>query len=209
MTRTYPYSHAATALKEQQVWEVLKACRQSAQQIANDQWKALFITGSMKKDGPICPPDHIISKRYRQTCQRQVVGVLKSWLSNRKNVFRMLVTHSSLWKDQTEAGVHLRVQLLYINKYGLWFRDRVTMRTEVIPPKVMRLARNLFRRLMNIHNKPSFRYVGMALDAKAAKVEKPDKAQPCRIPVLADSGYLESAQAHPHPVAREPIRSGG
>ena len=87
MTRTYPYSHAATALKEQQVWEVLKACRQSAQQIANDQWKALFITGSMKKDGPICPPDHIISKRYRQTCQRQVVGVLKSWLSNRKNDF--------------------------------------------------------------------------------------------------------------------------
>ncbi|MBN6739312.1 transposase [Acidithiobacillus sp. MC6.1] len=182
MMRTYPYSHAATAVKERQVWDVLKAYRQSAQQIANDQWKAFFITGSMEKDGPICPADHIISKRYRQTCQRQVVGVLKSWLSNRKNDFRMLVTHSSLWKDQTEAGVHLRIQLLYINKYGLWFRDRVTMRKEVIPPEVMRLARHLFRRLMNLHNKPSFRHVGMALDAKVAKVEKPDKAHHAAFP---------------------------
>lgn len=175
MMRTYPYSHAATARKERQIWDVLRAYRQSAQQIANDQWKSLFITGGLEKDGPICPADHIISKRYRQTCQRQVVSVLKSWLSNRKNDFRMLVTHSSLGKDQTENGEHLRIQLFFINKHGLWFKDRVVMRKETIPPEVMRLARNIFRRLMNMHNKPSFRHVGMALDAKVARVEAPNK----------------------------------
>lgn len=182
MMRTYPYSHAANAVKERQIRDVLQAYRQSAQQIANDQWKSLFITGSMEKDGPICPADHIISKRYRQTCQRQVVGVLKSWLSNRKNDFRMLVIHSSLWKDKTEDGERLRIQLLFINKYGLWFKDHVVMRKEVIPANVMRLARNLFRRLMNQHNKPSFRHVGMALDAKVARVEAPNKAHSAEFP---------------------------
>uniref|UniRef100_E6QLS1 Transposase of ISCARN1, ORFB, IS607 family n=1 Tax=mine drainage metagenome TaxID=410659 RepID=E6QLS1_9ZZZZ len=182
MMRTYPYSHAATARKERQIWDVLRAYRQSAQQIANDQWKSLFITGGLEKDGPICPADHVISKRYRQTCQRQVVGVLKSWLSNRKNDFRMLVTHSSLGKDPTENGERLRIQLLFINKHGLWFKDRVVMRKEVIPPEVMRLARNLFRRLMNKHDKPSFRHVGMALDAKVARVDTPNKARSAAFP---------------------------
>ncbi len=201
MIRTYPYSHAANAGKERQVWDVLMAYRRSAQKIATDQWKAFFITGIMEKDGPICPAGHSISRRYQQTCQRQVVGILKSWLSNRKNEFRALVTHSSIWNDQTEAGVQLRVQLLYINKYGLWFRDRVTMRTEVISLEVMRLARNLFRRLMNTHNKPSFRHVGMALDAKVASVEKTNKARHATFPY-----WLTLATLHPGKPIHIPLR---
>lgn len=182
MMRTYPYSHAANARKLPLVWAVLKAYRQSAQKIANDQWKSFFITGKIDRQALICESGHVLSDRYLQTCQYQVVGVLKSWIANRKNDFKMLVIHSSLWGDTTEEGERLRIQLLYINKYGLWFRDRVTMRKEVIPPNVMRLARNLFRRLMNKHNKPSFRHVGMALDAKVARVEKPKKAKSAQFP---------------------------
>ncbi len=182
MMRTYPHAHAANASKEQQVWDVLRAYRKSAQKISNDQWKTFFLTGSLEQDGPICPTSHEISRRYQQTCQRQVVGTLKSWLSSRKNDFVKLVTHSSLWKDQSEASLQLRIQLLYINKYGLWFKDHVIMRGEVIPGVVMRLARNLFRRLMNLHNKPSFRHVGMALDAKVANVEKPRAARHSKFP---------------------------
>lgn len=176
MMRTYPYSHAANAAKEQQLWDVLYAYRKSAQRIANDQWKSFFITGRMEQDGPICSAGHTLSRRYQQTCQRQVVGVLKSWLSNRKNDFRRLVSRSSLGKDQTKEGEQLRIQLLYINKHGLWFNDYVVMRKAVIPARVMRLARHLFRHLMNKHRKPSFRHVGMALDAKVARVEKSVKA---------------------------------
>ena len=182
MMRTYPYRHAAHAKKLTLVWAVLKAYRQSAQKIANHQWKSFFITGEMDKKAPICDSGHILSARYLQTCQYQVVGVLKSWISNRKNDFRMLVTHSSLWDDPTEEGKLLRTQLLYINKHGLWFRNRVTMRKEVIPAEVMRLARNLYRRLMNQHSKPSFRHVGMALDAKVARIERPKQAKNDQFP---------------------------
>ncbi|WP_163056851.1 zinc ribbon domain-containing protein [Acidithiobacillus ferrooxidans] len=208
MMRTYPYSHAANAVKERQVWAVLRAYRHSAQQIANDQWKSLFITGGMEKDGPICPADHIISKRYRQTCQYQVIAVLKSWLSNRKNDFRMLVTHSSLWKDQTEEGKRLCIQLLFINKHGLWFRDRVVMRKEAIPPEVMRLARNLFRRLMNKHNKPSFRHIGMALDAKVARVEAPKKAHSAQFPYWLTVSTLDSGKPIHIPLVENPYALG-
>jgi putative transposase len=200
MMRTYPYSHAANAVKERQIWDVLSAYRQSAQQIATDQWKSLFITGNMDKNGFICPANHRVSKRYQQTCQYQVVGILKSWLSNRKNDFKQLVIHSSLWNDKTEAGERLRIQLLFINKHTLWFHDRVVMQKAVIPPEVMRLARNLFRHLMDRHNKPSFRRIGMALDAKVARVEKPHKAKCAQFPY-----WLTLATLNPGKPVRIPL----
>lgn len=207
MMRTYPYSHASNAGKERQIWDVLRAYRHSAQQIANDQWKSLFITGGIDKNGPICSSSHMISRRYQQTCQYQVVGVLKSWLSNRKNDFRTLMTHSSLWKDPTIEGERLRIQLLFINKHGLWFKDRVVMQDERIPSGVMRLARNLFRHLMNKHRKPSFCHVGMALDAKVARVDAPRKASNAEFPYWLTLSTLNPGQPihiplHENPYAR-------
>ncbi|MHB1704464.1 MAG: zinc ribbon domain-containing protein [Acidithiobacillus sp.] len=120
----------------------------------------------------------------------------------------MLVTHSSLWKDQTEEGKRLCIQLLFINKHGLWFRDRVVMRKEAIPPEVMRLARNLFRRLMNKHNKPSFRHIGMALDAKVARVEAPKKAHSAQFPYWLTVSTLDSGKPIHIPLVENPYALG-
>lgn len=207
MMRSYPYRHAAHAVKEQQIWDVLRAYRQSAQKIANDQWKSLFITGTMNKNNLICHSGHILSARYLQTCQYQVIGILQSWLANRKNDFKRLVTHSSLWKDATKDGEQLRIQLLFINKHGLWFQDRVVMRKKLIPPEVMRLARHLFHHLMHKHSKPSFRHIGMALDAKVARVEAPKKARNTAFPFWLTLATLEPRKPIHIPLRENPYAS--
>jgi len=51
-----------------------------------------------------------LSARYQQTCSYQVVGILDSYLENRKNNFVKIVYNN--FKDE-----NLRISLLYINKY--------------------------------------------------------------------------------------------
>jgi putative transposase len=212
----YPYSHASNAGKEQTVWAVLREYRRSAQLIANDLWKSLFITGVLDKNAPICSRKHTLSKRYQQTCQYQVTGILKSWLSNCKNDFKSLVIHSSLWEDTTEAGEQLRIQLLFINKHSLWFKDHVQMNKQEVPQSVIRLARTLFRRLMNTHDKPSFKHIGMALDEKVACIEKAHESAAIhtKFPywlklATLDSGKPIRIPLYENPYAAEKARNGG
>ncbi len=66
-----------------------------------------------------------LSKRYKQTAQYQVVGQLKSYISNRKNEFKNYLK-SSNFDEETKT------KLYYINKYEKWFMNSVKMKNEEI-----------------------------------------------------------------------------
>jgi putative transposase len=95
----------------------------------------------------------------------QVVGQIESWLSNRSNEFRDLVLRSSL--DATTKH-----QLHFINRWQAWYDPKpLAMKdgTE-IPTSVRKLARTIFRHLLNRHRKPDLSKVSMLIDQRCITV---------------------------------------
>ena len=165
MLRTYALPHQANAAKLKKLQPLLIAYRKAAESIAAQQWRAFFEYGEVfQKNAPI-RIDTPLSARYRQTCQYQVVGLLKSFIKNRQNDFRRLVARSRLPED-------IRHQLYTVNSLMAWYRPSPVMmqdQTE-ISPDVRRLARCLMRRLLSQHSKPCMGRINLALDAKVAQV---------------------------------------
>ena len=88
-----------TATKEAQVRAVLAAYRRGATMLASEQWRLFFEAGRFNKnqDADKATFAAVIGAANRVQMRRyQVVGQLDSWISNRANEFREVVTRSTL-----------------------------------------------------------------------------------------------------------------
>ena len=164
-----------TAAKEAQIRAALAAYRRGAAMLATEQWRLFFETGRFNKnhDKDKTTFAAVIGAANRvQMCRYQVVGQLDSWISNRANEFRDVVTRGTLDPD-TKHMLHV------INRLGAWFscRDVAMKETgEIVPDAVRRLARSIMRHAMRQHRRPDMRRISMRLDHRAACLQTPSTA---------------------------------
>jgi putative transposase len=183
LVRSYPLKHFANESKQKKVKDVLKQYRTFAKQDAKIQWNLFFLTGKFNKNlASLSEVPSLLSERYKQTCQYQVVGILESFTSNIANDFRRIVWRSKLDKET-------KLQMFYINKHKLWYRQDVTIplfvngkrikgEQVIIDQEIIKLARRIFKNILSKRHKPTFRHINMALDSKVAEVvpKDPNKA---------------------------------
>jgi len=205
--RTYAYPCSPNKGKAQKVERVLAEYRKTAQDIAKLQWHEFFRNGKFNKYLKIKALNSLLSARYKQTCQWQVVGVLDGYLARVQEEFEKIVHHSTL--NQKSKRV-----LTAINSRKVWFgKDLETIswfeRGDRIDYQVTReemlLARKIFKSILRKWRRPRFKRIAMHLDAKVAMVEENessvsfdkwlklstlDKGKPVLIP-LKNNAYAE------------------
>jgi len=163
MIRTYPVKHYENVNKGKKILELTKEYRILAGDISRVQWKEFYKRGKFNKNLDIKELKSPLSERYKQTCQYQVVGVLKSFLSNRQKEFVRIVYHSNLSEEE-------KLKLFYINKYNKWFSKEVKMQGEFIEKEIIKLSRKIIKEVIKRHRLPGFKNCNLALDAKVAKI---------------------------------------
>ena len=109
MIKTYLHKCSANQQKQIKIEAILVPYRVFAAKVAVWQWRLLQEGGNFHKDTSIKHLPSVLSARYKQTIQYQVVGSLKSYLENRKNDFVSMVRGSTLSED-------LKIELFFINK---------------------------------------------------------------------------------------------
>lgn len=192
--RTDLLPHRMNAGKEAKVRALLSQWRSVAVRQAREQWKLFFTTGHVSKKHDVSRTGYdVIGTSYGQMVRWQVVGQIESWLSNRANEFRELVHRSSL----DSATKH---QLHFINRWQAWYNPQplVMKDGKEIPLAMRKLARTIFRHLLNRHRKPNLSRTSMLIDQRGIKVTPAtrttsfplwarlstlDKGKPINIPV--------------------------
>lgn len=101
-----------------------------------------------------------------QMVQGQVMGILRSFISNRQNDFVDIIFGSTI------GDTPLRRQLFTINRAAAWFdlKRPVTVEGEVVPRHVRLLARKIMSHVLSKHRKPSMRHIGMVVDKRIAEL---------------------------------------
>ena len=147
MMRACRMKQAANPGKLEQVLDVFLAYPKAAQQIAAAQWRCFFQAGSFKRNHPIAITSPL-SARFKQCCQYQVVGMLNSFIANRANEYKdailgipegYLAALDAQYADRAWLGddgqpvSYARVALLYLGKYGAWYRAAPVMKEVPIP----------------------------------------------------------------------------
>jgi len=133
MIKTYKLKLEANQVKKDKILELIKVYRETAKLVLNEQMKLFYTISKLNKNHKL-NINTKLSARYLQTLQYQVVSMLNSYLSNRQNEFKDIVTNSTL-NEKTKT------QLYYINKYQKWFSDEVTMQKKKIDNTILKLAR--------------------------------------------------------------------
>jgi len=215
--RAYIHKHNANIGKIQIIKEILKEYRKTAKDIAKIQWNLFFKQGNFNEYNDIKGIESKLSERYKQTCQSQVVSILKSYISNRQNDFVEIVYNSNLDNDT-------KFILFYINKSKAWFNEKLKVaklkddKGKVIKELPInkyhyKLARKILKQTFKRNKFPSFNNISMQLDQKVAKIEKKkeDKAKhfdywiklstlqkgnPIYIPVYKSSYFEEKEGKH-------------
>jgi len=162
--RAYMLKHCANQKKTNEVIKILRLYRKLSKQISNYHWFLFFKENERFNDFKNIK--HIksdLSERYKQTCQTQVVGTLKSYISNVQNRFRKIV-NSMDFDEKT------KMKLFYINKYQKWMHEDVLMKKKPIEKELIFLAKKIFKHLTKNH--PTFSHCNMTLDGKVATLLK-------------------------------------
>ena len=107
MIRTYRVKHSINIGKQKKILEVAKAYRGLAARIAALQWRQFYRHGNVDKNLDVKNVMTPLSERYKQTCQYQVVGVLKSFIANRQNEFVKTVWGANLTRRSPISGRRL------------------------------------------------------------------------------------------------------
>jgi len=108
--------------KEETALRLFSPYQDAMEEIQKLQWRSFYETGRFNKNIDIKFLGTKISARFKQTAQYQVVGVLNSFIENRKNEFVKIIQSYKFKED--------KIKLLFINKYGLWFNSMVWMDLE-------------------------------------------------------------------------------
>ncbi len=163
------------------VHAIIDRHRRAAPLIAREQWRQLFETGAFddradskiaklpagserdRRDAEAAAVKAVVGSAARtQMLRRQVVGQLRSWMSNRANDFRDMVEASGL-DDRTRHMLHA------INVRQAWHSpDVVTFGAakEAVPNDVLRLARRILRAVTARHRRPSWAGLPVQLDQR-------------------------------------------
>ena len=202
MIKTYKLNLEANQVKKDKILELIKVYRETAKLVLNEQMKLFYTTSKLNKNHKL-NINTKLSARYLQTLQYQVVSMLNSYLSNRQNEFKDIVTNSTL-NEKTKT------QLYYINKYQKWFSDEVIMQKKKIDNTILKLARAIIKQTFKKNRLPNVKYINMALDSKVVsimdkdnnkattfdywvKLATLDKGKPVLLPVKTNK-YYENIQ---------------
>ena len=140
-----------TAEKAAKLLTFVRAFRELAGNVAQEQWRLVFTTGKVAAFHPGDKALNLICGAAPvQMARAQVSEQIGGWLSNRANEFAEAVQNSTL-----ESAV--KHQLHALNRASAIYRPGVfTMRGGIeIAPETRRLARNIMRAMMNRHRKPN------------------------------------------------------
>jgi len=198
LIRSYALKHHLNEAKIATILEIFPHYRKLAKHISKIQWGLFFYEYKFNKNLDIKQMSSFLSERYKQTCQYQVVSQLQGYIENIKLKFKSIVYK---YNFDTET----RIQLLYINKYGLWLKRDILLKGLEIPSSIKKIAHKIFRHLLNINRKPNMSRINMNLDAKVAKISKSTdgefdywvnlsthiKGKPVEVP-LKTNAYFES-----------------
>ena len=167
MYRAYCLKHDINLSKQKKINDVLCEYRKTAKLISDNLWNNFYTTSKLERFIDTKSIASTLSERYKQTCLAQVRGMISSFIENRKNDFKEYVYRSSISSED------LRIKLLFINKYNLWFsREPIKMKDMVIDDKAMILARTIARHCFKVNRKSNMGNIGLALDAKVAEISK-------------------------------------
>lgn len=181
--RTDCLPHGLNPGKEAKVRALFRAWRSVAVQMGCEQWRLLFQTGSFNKFHANAVGKDILPSAMCQMVRRQVVGILESFLANRKNEFADIVRGSNLSEDA-------QITLLFLNKNELWYHpDPVSMRGTVIPEPARCLARAILRHILSRHRRPDVSRINMVIDQRAVTLTSPETAS--TFPLWARLSILE------------------
>lgn len=193
--RTDLLPHRMNTGKEHKVRALLKAWRRVAVAQAREQWRLVFTAGRPSKRHDVSRTGYdVLGTSYGQMVRWQVVGQIESWLANRANDFRDLVNGSSL----DPAVKH---QLHFINRWQAWYAPApLTMKDgSEIASETRKLARTIFRRLLNQHRKPSLSNTSMIVDQRCIHLTPANRAS--MFPLWARLSTLESGKPINVPLA--------
>lgn len=110
------------------------------------------------------PIQTILSERYKDAINRQVVGMIKSKLSNFKTRFKEIVLNCDSFDEETKK------KLCFINKYNMYFyKGEYSSNKIQISDELFRLAKWIFRNF--IGKLPNPKYINMVMQEKIAKLE--------------------------------------
>lgn len=168
--RTDLLAQHMNAGKQAKVRCLMAAWRKSAVLQARVQWKLFFTEGKVNKYDKSKAGHGPVGGTFGQMVCWQVVGQLDSWISNRSNDFRDLVNSSSLAPD-------VKHQLHFINRWHAWYQPgELTMKNgTAIAASVRKLARTIFRHLLNTHRKPNLAKACMLIDQRCIALTKTSK----------------------------------
>ena len=163
------------------VHEIIDRHRRAAPLVAREQWRLFFKTGDFdpiadsriakmeagpEKDRRLAETAAIKrtvgSAARAQMLRRQVVGQLRSWISNRVNEFRDVVEASEL-DQRTKHMLHA------INVRQAWHDPSAATfgpAKEAIPNDVRRLARRILKAVTVRHRRPSWTGLPVQLDQR-------------------------------------------
>lgn len=193
--RTDLLPHRMNAGKEVKIRALLSAWRKVAMAQASEQWRLVFTTGRPNKKHNVSRTGYdVIGTSYGQMVRWQVVGQVESWLSNRANEFRDLVHRSSL-DTTTKHKLH------FINRWQAWYDPKPLVMKDgsEISAEVRKLARTIFRHLLNRHRKPDFSKVSMLIDQRCIKVTRVNRAN--AFPLWARLSTLDKGKRIEVPLA--------
>ena len=163
--RAYSYKTAANTGKLEKLLLLAREYRKTAGKVASLQWQLFFSVGAFNvfEQTNLKALETRLSERYKQTIQAQVVGQLKSYVSNRANDYKRLVQKSYLNPD-------IKRTLLFIGNRQLWFANEITFCHKPVAFNTLKLARRIFKQTLSKNRKPSFAKCQLNLDAKVAEV---------------------------------------
>jgi putative transposase len=174
--RTDLLVHGMNAGKEREIDDLLRAYQACAVLLGREQWRLYFEVGRLNKNHRNANEADLArvagAANRVQMARYQVVGVLDSFLENRKNDFARLVQRSTLPKE-VKHPLHI---LNRLNR--IFSREPVVVKKtkEEIPVEVRRLARSLMRRVLSQHRKPNLSRINMVLDQRAVTVREAESA---------------------------------
>jgi putative transposase len=165
LVRAYPHTTQVNKTKVDQLEALAVEYRAAATALADMQWHVFYSTGFFDKYGTNLLP-HLktkLSERYKQNLNRQVVGQLKSFLSNRANDCIALLSELTLTPEQSK-------QLYTIHKYQLWYRHEPTASKIELSRDMVNLARRMLVYVLHQHRRPNFTNCNMVLGINVAQV---------------------------------------
>jgi putative transposase len=116
---------------------------------------------------PLAPLKASLGAAQVQMVQGQVIGTLRSFISNRQNDFVDMVFGSGI-EDA------LRRQLFTVSRAAAWFDLSRSVKVEgvEVPRSSRLLARKIMSHVLKRHRKPSMKRIGMVVDQRIAELSE-------------------------------------